>query len=81
MLDLSTARRGFNHLYDEGNDRWQHNRTLALASTGDYNFLQGKKVNPFIGASIGVAFNDVVGDKYFPTKGTSMLFAPRVGVE
>ena len=28
-----------------------------------------------------VAFNDVVGDKYFPSEGTSMLFAPRVGVE
>ena len=81
MLDLSTARRGYNHLYDEGNDRWQSNRTLALALTGDYNFRQGKKVNPFLGTGIGVAFNDVVGDKYFPSKGTSMFFSPRVGVE
>ena len=81
MLDLSTARRGFNHLYDEGDDRWQGNRTLSLALTGDYNFRQGTKINPFIGTGIGVAFNDVVGDKYFPTKGTSMFFSPRVGVE
>lgn len=81
MLDLSTAYRGYNHLYEEGNDRWQSNRTLALALTGDYNFRQGKKVNPFIGTGIGVAFNDVVGDKYFPSKGTSMYFAPRAGVE
>ena len=81
MLELSTARRGYNHLFEEGNDRWQSNRTLALALTGDYNFCQGKKVNPFIGTGIGVGFNDVVGDKYFPSKGTSMFFSPRVGVE
>lgn len=81
MLDLSTARRGYEHLYNDGYDRWQSNRTLALALTGDYNFRQGTKINPFIGTAIGVAFNDVVGDKYFPSKGTSMLFSPRVGVE
>ncbi len=81
MLELSTARRGYEHLFNDGKDRWQNNRTLGLALTGDYNFQQGKKINPFIGTAIGVAFNDVVGDKYFPTKGTSMLFSPRVGVE
>lgn len=63
MLDLSTARRGYEHLYNDGYDRWQSNRTLALALTGDYNFRQGTKINPFIGTAIGVAFNDVVGDK------------------
>lgn len=81
MLDLSTACRGYEHLYNDGYDRWQNNRTLAFALTGDYNFRQGTKVNPFIGTGIGVAFNDVVGDKYFPSKGTSMFFSPRVGVE
>lgn len=34
-----------------------------------------------MGAAWAVAFNEVVGDKYFPSEGTSMLFAPRVGVE
>lgn len=81
MLDLSTARRGYEHLYNDGYDRWQSNRTLALAAIGDYNFRQGSKVNPFVGTALGVAFNDIVGDKYFPSKGTSMLFAPRIGVE
>lgn len=81
MLDLSTARRGYEHLYNDGYDRWQNNRTLALAATSEYNFRQGTKINPFIGTALGVAFNDVVGDKYFPSKGTSMLFAPRIGVE
>lgn len=81
MLDLSTACRGYEHLYNDDYDRWQSNRTLALAMTGNYNFRQGSKINPFIGTAIGVAFNDVVGDKYFPSMGTSMLFSPRVGVE
>lgn len=81
MLDLSTARRGYEHLYNDGYNRWQSNRTLALAFTGDYNFRQGTKFNPFIGTALGVAFNDVVGDKYFPSEGTSMIFAPRIGVE
>lgn len=81
MLDLSTARRGYEHLYNDGSDRWQSNRTLALALIGDYNLHQGKKVNPFAGVAIGVALNDVVGDKYFPSSGASMIFAPRIGVE
>lgn len=81
MLDLSTARRGFNHLYDDDSDRWQSNRTLSFAALCDYNFRQGKKINPFVGAALGIALNDVVGDDYFPSKGTSMLFAPRVGIE
>lgn len=81
MLDLSTARRGYEHLYNDGYDRWQNNRTLGLAATGDYNFRQGTLVNPFVGMALGVAFNDVVGDRYFPSKGTSMLFSPRLGVE
>lgn len=81
MLDLSTARRGYEHLYDDRHDLWQSNRTLALAATGEYNFRQGTKINPFAGVAVGVAFNDVVGDKCFPTKGTSMICAPRAGVE
>lgn len=81
MLDLSVARRGYEHLFNDGYDRWQSNRTLALAFTGDYNLRQGAKINPFVGTGLGVAFNDVVGDKYFPTKGTAMFFSPRVGVE
>lgn len=81
MLDLSTARRDYEHLYGDGYDRWQSNRTLALAATGEYNFRQGTKINPFVGTALGVAFNDVVGDKYFPSKGTALLLAPRLGVE
>lgn len=81
MLDLSTARRGFEHLFNDGYDRWQSNRTLAFALVGDYNMRQGTKINPFAGLAVGIGRNDVVGDKCFPTNGTSLYAAPRIGVE
>lgn len=81
MLDLSTARRSFEHLYNGIHDRWQNNRTFAISLTSNHNFRQGAKFNPFIGTAVGVAFNDVVGDKCFPSKGTSMILSPRVGIE
>ncbi len=81
MLELSTACRGYNHLFNNGGDWWQSNRTLAFALTGDYNFKQGTKVNPFVGTAVGIASNDVVGEEVFPSNGTSVFFAPRVGVE
>lgn len=59
----------------------QNNRTLALGMTGAYNFRQGHKVNPFAGIGIGVGWQDVVGDREYPSKGTSAVFIPKVGVE
>lgn len=81
MLDFSTACRGYEHLYNDCYDRWQSNRTLALAATDECNLQQVTKINPFVGTALGVAFNDVVGNKYFPSKGTPMIFAHRISVE
>ncbi|MDD6131586.1 MAG: hypothetical protein PUB55_02385 [Bacteroidales bacterium] len=81
MLEVSSARRGFNHLFNNGNDHWQSNRTVDLAAISEYNLRQGTKINPFVGAALGVASNDVVGDEYFPSEGTTIFFAPRIGVE
>lgn len=81
MFEVTTARRGFDSQYNKDADIWQSNRTYSLAATGSYNFRQGKNVNPFAGVAIGFAGNDVVGDEVYPSKGTSLLFAPRVGVE
>lgn len=81
MLDLTTARRGFEPMDRKDLDIWQSNRTLALAAIGNYNFQQGRNINPFIGVAIGVAVNDVVGDKIYPSKGTSLFFSPRIGIE
>lgn len=81
QLALYTAMRGYDNLFNDKHNRWQNNRTLALAAVSDYNVYQGNKVNPFVGCALGIGFNDVVGDRYFPTKGTSCLVAPRFGVE
>lgn len=81
MLSLSTARHKYRQLYDDGYDRWQNNRSLSLAAVVNYNFRQGENINPFVGCALGVASNDVVGDRCFPSKGVSMLFAPQLGVE
>lgn len=80
-LDFSTARRSYERFSEDGHWLWQNNRTLAISALSDYNFRQGNKINPFIGATFGVAINDVVGDNVFPSSGISVIFAPRVGVE
>ena len=82
MLGLTTANRNFNYLWDSENAFvTQNNRTLVLAVTGDYNFRQGRTVNPFVGTALGIGFNDTVGTRLFPSKGTSFVFMPRGGVE
>lgn len=79
MLQLSGASRGnFNH----GQKPYrQNNRTLAFAPTFHYNFQQGHKINPFAGCAVGIAHNDVVGNVVYPGSYTSLIFAPRFGVE
>ncbi len=77
MVDVSSARWEF----EPQSGTAQINRTPAMALTGGYNFRQGKKVNPFVGAGIGVAFCDVLDFEYDAWPGTSLYFAPRVGVE
>jgi len=81
LLEITTARRGYNSLTEKNLDIWQSNRTLAFAATGSYNFRQGRKINPFAGIAIGIAMNDVVGDKVYQSKGTSLFFSPKIGVE
>lgn len=81
MIDLSTARRSYKDFFREGFDYWQNNRSLVMAVLGDYNFHNGTKVNTFVGAALGVAKNDVVGDECFPSSGNSLYFAPRIGIE
>ena len=81
LLELSTARWGYNELINDGHDHWQSNRTLAFAAVTDYNFRQGKKINPFVGTGLGIASLDVVGDEYYPSSGISLFIAPRVGIE
>lgn len=77
MFDMATGHMGY-RLPDYGwYSSYQSNRSLAFATLGEYNLRQGRRVNPFVGAALGVVSTKVKGEGY----GTSMLFAPRVGVE
>lgn len=61
-------------------DDTQSNRTFSLAVVGDYNFLRGSKVSPFVGLGLGLGFNNAVqGDD--TDEGSSFVVTPRVGVE
>ena len=64
-----------------GDEHDQSNRTCSLALVGDYNFRQGKMINPYVGLGVGMAFNDVLNDETYDSKGISMAFIPRFGVE
>lgn len=44
MIDLSTACRGYNNLFDDDYDRWQNNRTLGIAALGTIIFIRAKKL-------------------------------------
>lgn len=81
MYDLSTVSRGYEYLYNDGHNHRQSNLVGAFAAVGEYNLRQGRRVNPFVGTALGVALNSAVGDVSYQSRGTSMLFAPRVGVE
>ncbi len=59
----------------------QTNATAILGVTGGYHFRQGKNVNPYANMTLGVAFNRVMDDEVFPSKGVSMAVMPKVGVE
>lgn len=53
-------------------------RNMVVQPVVDYNFRQGKKVNPFAGAGLGLA---VIDFDYNKEQEKSVCFMPRVGVE
>lgn len=91
FLQLDCVRHGFTHSgswYEDGiktgsysYEGNQNNRTLTIGVVGNYNFRRSSKVNPFVGLGLGIGFNDAVGDVTFPSKGTSLVVMPRIGVE
>lgn len=61
----------------------QTNATWAYGVTGAYNFRQGHRVNPFIGAAVCIGSYDQEGDgaRKNVTPGETFVFMPRAGVE
>lgn len=80
-LNVTTAVHRFHPDYSE----WisdQSNRTISFLAVGDYNFRQGRKVNPYVGAGIGVGSCEPINDvEYDAGAKAAFVFRPRVGVE
>lgn len=63
-----------------GNDRYHYsNRVVSVAAVGDYNFRQGRKINPFAGIGFGAGFYDQPVEN--DISGCLPVIIPRVGVE
>lgn len=63
-------------------DDGQGNRTLLCALSGDWNFRQGQKVNPFVGLAAGAGYLTNPFDYVeYADRTSHAVFIPRVGVE
>lgn len=83
FLQLDGANRHFD-IPSRPNGYWhQTNRTWAYGITGDYNFRQGYRINPFVGIGIGAASIDQVGSLGCQTVSAENAFVlmPRAGIE
>ncbi len=78
FLEIGSAMRDYNK---DGGNYYQNNRTTIFGVASHYNFRQGTTVNPYAGLGLGVASNDVVGLRKYPSKGHSLAVSPRAGVE
>lgn len=84
MVDVTTAIYKLTLLGESGDYRSvfeQSNRSVSYILNGDYNFGQGKKVNPYVGLGIGLSINEPVTDVLYDYKGVNFAVRPRVGVE
>ena len=77
-LEIGTGKWDF---YKNGSDYYQNNRTTVFGLSSHYNFRQGTLVNPYAGLGLGIALNDVVGQRLYPSKHYSLAVSPRIGVE
>lgn len=59
----------------------QSNRSVSYILNGDYNFGQGKKINPYAGLGIGLSINEPVTDVLYDYRGVNFAVRPRIGVE
>lgn len=54
-------------------------RSLSILPVADYNFRKGKKINPYAGIGMGIAFNNMGGIFNVGFK-TNFCIMPRIGV-
>ena len=60
-------------------------RIASLSLTGDYNFMEGSKVSPFIGIELGYAQRHTISSSFDDNIGNcsnnGFVVSPRIGVE
>lgn len=82
-LNATTAVYKFND-YQGADDDWyweQSNRSVNIIAVGDYNFMQGEKINPYAGVGVGLSINEAINEVIYDDSGASFVFRPRVGLE
>lgn len=81
-VGISTSTSVYRFKDSESDWYWdQSNRLINILVLSDYNFNQGKKINPFAGVEIGVGSFESINEVKYPTSGASFIFIPRIGVE
>ena len=81
-MQINTMKRKFD-INNNGNSFQAHNNNRAtyFLATANYNFEQGKKLNPYVGAGIGFSVNNPLDCYYDSSNSTDFCFSPRIGVE
>ncbi len=62
----------------------QYQSAFSIGVVTDYNFRQGRRVNPFAGLGIGYSIYSTAGHDFmhpYETEGCTLSFIPRFGVE
>lgn len=70
--------------YGMSYDLDQYQSAFSIGVVTDYNFRQGRKVNPFAGLGVGLSFYSTAGHDFqhpYSTDGCTLSFMPRFGVE
>lgn len=70
--------------YGMSYDLDQYQSAFSIGVVTDYNFRQGRRVNPFAGLGIGYSFYSTAGHDFmhpYSTDGCTLSFIPRFGVE
>ena len=62
-------------------DYSQSNNAFTIGVVSDYNFRQGRKVNPFAGLGVGCSIYSTPYWRPYETDGCTLSFIPRFGVE
>lgn len=81
LFDMTDTRHTYRKINDSSVskvDNWVN----SIAGIVDYNFRQGRTINPFAGIGVGLGFYNQDGSPFETcSSGNTAVFIPRIGVE